>query len=116
MLATDDDLKRASTMIDVELSDKDKERVMLYIDNAKNMILTLLSVKEFPNELNYIVDDVVLAKFNKFHNEGMNSISEEGLSITFEPDELKKYYPILQVWLDNHNNQATNGKAIGWEW
>lgn len=115
MQATDDDLKRASTMIGVELSDKDQERVKLYIDNAKNMILTLLGVEDFPNELNYIVDDIVLAKFNKFHNEGMNSISEEGLSITFEQDELKKYYPVLQAWLDNHNNQTTNGRAIGWE-
>lgn len=115
MLATDEDFKRASTMIGVELSDKDQERVKQYIDNAKNMILTLLGVEEFPDKLNYIVDDVVLAKFNKFHNEGMNSISEEGLSITFEQDELKKYYPVLQSWLDNQENQATNGKAIGWE-
>ena len=31
MLTTDDDLSRAMTMIDVELSDKDQNRIKLYI-------------------------------------------------------------------------------------
>lgn len=110
------DLQRALIMIgNVELSDNDKSRVGLYINNAKQAIMTLLGVNEFPSELNYIVDNVVAAKFNKFHNEGLSSINEEGLSMVFRHDDLKPYYSQLQAWLDNNNSTNNSGRAIGWE-
>ena len=44
MLTTDDDLSRAMTMIDVELSDKDQNRIKLYINNVKQAIMSLIGV------------------------------------------------------------------------
>lgn len=122
MLTTDDDLNRAMTMIDVELSDKDQNRIKLYINNVKQAIMTLIGVQSnsdeddggFPQELNYIVDEVVTAKYNKFHNEGMDMVIEEGLTLKFSSDDLQPYYVMLQAWVDNHQ-PANNGKAIGWE-
>lgn len=122
MLTTDDDLNRAMTMIDVELSDKDQNRIKLYINNVKQAIMTLIGVQSnsdeddggFPQELNYIVDEVVTAKYNKFHNEGMDMVTEEGLMLKFSSDDLQPYYVMLQAWVDNHQ-PANNGKAIGWE-
>lgn len=121
MLTTDDDLNRAMTMIDVELSDKDQNRIKLYINNVKQAIMTLIGVQinsdddnsGFPQELNYIVDEVVTAKYNKFHNEGMDSVTEEGLTLKFSTDDLQPYYVVLQVWVDNHQTE-NNGQAIGW--
>lgn len=122
MLTSDDDLSRAMTMIDVELSDKDQNRVKLYINNVKQAIMTLIGVQSnsdeddggFPQELNYIVDEVVTAKYNKFHNEGMDMVTEEGLTLKFSSDDLQPYYVMLQAWVDNHQ-PANNGQAIGWE-
>lgn len=109
------DLERAETMIgDVELSENDKSRIGLYINHAKQAVMTLIGVDDFPQELNYIVDNVVVAKFNKFHNEGLASINEEGLNMVFIQDDLKPYYNQLQAWIDN-KEQGSNGKAIGWE-
>ena len=122
MLTTDDDLNRAMTMIDVELSDKDQNRIKLYINNVKQAIMTLIGVQSnsdeddggFPQELNYIVDEVVTAKYNKFHNEGMDMVTEEGQTLKFSSDDLQPYYVMLQAWVDNHQ-PANNGQAIGWE-
>lgn len=122
MLTTDDDLSRAMTMIDVELSDKDQNRIKLYINNVKQAIMTLIGVQSnsdeddggFPQELNYIIDEVVAAKYNKFHNEGMDMVTEEGLTLKFSSDDLQPYYVMLQAWVDNHQ-LANNGQAIGWE-
>ena len=105
MLTTDDDLSRAMTMIDVELSDKDQNRIKLYINNVKQAIMTLIGVQSnsdeddggFPQELN-----------------GMDMVTEEGLTLKFSSDDLQPYYVMLQAWVDNHQ-PANNGQAIGWE-
>ena len=57
MLTTDDDLSRAMTMIDVELSDKDQNRIKLYINNVKQAIMTLIGVQSNSDE-----DDAVFRK------------------------------------------------------
>mgnify|MGYP004468813851 CR=1 FL=1 len=117
------DIDRVQKLLGLSLDDADKDRVEVYIDDAKQAIMMYIAQylpegADFPSELNYLVDYLVLAKYNKFHNEGMNSVSEEGLSMTFNSNDLKDYLPDLQAWIDCKT--ATNadgsmaGNAIGW--
>lgn len=113
------DIQRMQTLLGVELDDADKGRVETYIVQAKQAIMVYirkyLDDDNFPTELNYLVDQLTLAKYNKFHNEGMNSISEEGLSMTFNSNDLKDYLPDIEAWIDSTGkNDDLAGSAIGW--
>lgn len=116
------DIDRVQKLLGVTLDDADKGRVEVYIVDAKQAIMMYVSqylpedAEFFPSELNYLVDQLVLAKYNKFHNEGMNSISEEGLSMTFNSNDLKDYLPDIQAWIDHKasTDDSMSGNAIGW--
>lgn len=114
------DVERIQTLLGVTFDDADKGRVEVYITEAKQAIMVYIQQylpddAEFPTELNYLVDHLVLAKYNKFHNEGLNSISEEGLSMSFSQNDLKDYLGDLQAWIDQHSNGADMlGDAVSW--
>ena len=114
------DVERIQTLLGVTLDDADKGRVEVYITEAKQAIMVYIQQylpddAEFPMELNYLVDHLALAKYNKFHNEGLNSISEEGLSMSFSQNDLKDYLGDLQAWIDQHSNGADMlGDAVSW--
>lgn len=115
----DKDLKRMQTLLGLELDQQDQERVKAYIVQAKQAIMVYirpyLEDNTFPIELNYLVDQLSLAKYNKFHSEGMNSISEEGLSMSFNSNDLKDYMPDIQAWIDaTGNDDSQKGIAVGW--
>lgn len=115
------DIDRVQKLLGVTLDDADKGRVEVYIMDAKQAIMVYVSQylpdgADFPSELNYLVDQLTLAKYNKFHNEGMNSVSEEGLSMTFNSNDLKDYLPDLQAWIDHKTStdDSMSGNAVGW--
>lgn len=113
------DIQRMQTLLDIELDATDKGRVETYIVQAKQAIMVYirkyLDDDTFPTELNYLVDQLTLAKYNKFHNEGMNSISEEGLSMSFNSNDLKDYLPDIEAWIDSTGkNDDLTGNAIRW--
>lgn len=118
-LNSGNDVKRIETLLGLDLDEKDEARVAIYIQQAKQAIMvyirSYLDDDVFPLELDYLVDQLTLTKFNKFHNEGMNSISEEGLSMTFNPNDLKDYMPDIQAWIDSTGKDASQqGRAVGW--
>ena len=118
-LNSGNDVKRIETLLGLDLDEKDEARVVIYIQQAKQAIMVYiqpyLEYNYFPTELNYLVDQLTLAKFNKFHNEGMNSISEEGLSTTFDSNDLTNYLPDIQAWIDSTGKDASQqGRAVGW--
>lgn len=115
----DKDLKRMQTLLGLELDQQDQERVKAYIVQAKQAIMVYirpyLEDNTFPIELNYLVDQLSLAKYNNFHNEGMNSVSEEGLSMSFNSNDLKDCLPDIQAWIDaTGKDDSTKGIAISW--
>lgn len=118
-LNSGNDVKRIETLLGLDLDEKDEARVAIYIQQAKQAIMVYihqyLEDNTFPIELNYLVDQLSLAKYNKFHSEGMNSISEEGLSMSFNSNDLKDYMPDIQAWIDaTGNDDSQKGIAVGW--
>ncbi|MCH3922380.1 phage head-tail connector protein [Limosilactobacillus sp.] len=120
-MADNQTVTRIQTLLGVELDDTEKARVQIYVEDAKQAIMTYVASYAddpsiFPDELGYIVDQMALAKFNKFHNEGMTSVSEEGLTLSFSSNDLKDYLPDLQAWIDRKTgaDDSMTGRAIGW--
>lgn len=111
-------LKHVITLLGIEPTDDEKARLKLYIDHAEQAIVLYLGrsvrISELPSGLDYIVENFAVTKFNKFHNEGEKSHSEEGLSFQFNVNDLAPYYPDLQAWIDGQSNTTRGATAIGW--
>ncbi|MBP5818454.1 phage head-tail connector protein [Lactiplantibacillus plantarum] len=106
------------TLLDITPTDSEKKRLILYIGHAEQAIVLYLGrsirVQDLPAGLDYIVENLAVTKFNKFHNEGEKSHSEEGLSFQFSVNDLAPYYPDLQAWIDGQVNTTRGATAIGW--
>lgn len=111
-------LDNVITLLGITPTDNEKERLILYIGHAEQAIILYLGrsvrISDLPSGLDYIVENLAVTKFNKFHNEGEKSHSEEGLSFQFNVNDLTPYYPDLQAWIDGQANTTRGATAIGW--
>ena len=82
------------------------------IDDKLNVIIelthkrlgNLLSVKEVPEELEYIVIEVSVIRFNRIGSEGVSSHSVEGESMSFNDDDFDSYDKDIRSWLNNQSD------------
>lgn len=61
------------------------ERILAFINRYSEA-----SIIEIPNEVSYIVRDVVVKRFNKLNSEGAKADSEEGRAFTWEDNYLSE--------------------------
>lgn len=86
--------------IQVLLTGTNEQKQQVIEDRTRNRLRNLLGgVMEVPEELEYILVDVSIKRFNRIQNEGMNSYSEEGLSITFQSSDFDEYLDEINAWL-----------------
>lgn len=50
-----------------------------------------------PENLNYIITEVMVKRFNRIGSEGMTSQSVEGLSMAFKLDDFEEYDKVIQL-------------------
>lgn len=72
------------------------KRILIHINSRKANKLN-----EIPEELDFIVRDVSIKRFNKIDSEGTNSNSQEGLTLNWEKGYLDEYESILAGYYDN---------------
>lgn len=81
----------------------------IIIDSINARLKILLGVDIIPKELEYIVVDVAIARFNRIGSEGAASHSIEGESINFESD-FEAYMPEINAYRDS-NSAIAKGKV-----
>lgn len=69
------------------------------------------AVDEVPEELEYIVVNVTLARYNQMGDEGKNASTVEGESATWMTDLFAPYEDDIQKYLDR-TNSTTSGVSI----
>lgn len=82
----------------LEIEDTRQDGVLsLIISNVSSHLKALLG-QEIPPELEFIVTEITIRRFNRIGTEGMKSESVEGHSITFYDleDEFKPYEKIIE--------------------
>lgn len=87
------ELQDLKTMLQLETTDQDG-LLNLIIKNTTKALrfkLSLSNGNEFPQELDYIVLEVCVRRYNRLKNEGMASYSQEGESITFKSDDFDDF-------------------------
>lgn len=65
---------------------------------------------EPPEEMDYIIVEVVIKRFNRIGSEGLSNHSVEGESLTFSDDDFKEFESEIQAFLDTQK-QTTRGKV-----
>lgn len=73
-------------------------------------LLGLIGVSEtVPHELEYVAYEVTLKRFNRIGNEGMQSYSQEGESMTFPDSDFDEYADIFDRWRADNEEDDDSG-------
>lgn len=76
----------------LQLKDNQYDALLqLYLDDACDFLRLRLSIKTIPPELQAIARGAAVKKFNRLHNEGMNSYSQDGESISFDASDFNEW-------------------------
>ena len=87
----------------LNIQNNDDDLVLgLFLDDAVNLIMLYLEVKEFPDELGFIAEDIAVKKYRRMGNEGVQSEKIDVLTTTFSSSKyLEEYMPYLDLYKKN---------------
>ncbi|KMZ52341.1 phage head-tail connector protein [Dorea sp. D27] len=85
------------------------EKLNWIISSTQKRLKLLLGGIEPPDEMDYIVIDVSIIRFNRIGSEGMKSQGVEGESISFSDDDFSGFREEIQAFLDSQKD-ATKGR------
>ena len=66
----------------------------------------LIGGKEPPKELEHIIIDVAVARFNRIGSEGLSSHSVEGESLSFAENDFAPFASEIQAFLDGQKDNS----------
>ena len=90
-------LEITDTSLDAQLND--------FIKRITDRLLLRLGEPLLPLELQFIVVEATVKRFNLKGNEGMTSYSQEGESISYG-DLLDEYREDIALWINNRDRKA----------
>ncbi|MEY8538945.1 phage head-tail connector protein [Lactococcus muris] len=95
------------------LSGTPEERLDIIVRRTRERLWVILGISQdyIPQELEYIVMEVALKRFNRIGQEGMQSYSQEGLSMTFAESDFEEYASEIEAW--QKSNEEESNKKIG---
>jgi hypothetical protein len=102
-------LDNLKMMLGIEDEDQDV-KLTLILSNTKSRLKLLLGGIEPPEDMNHIVLDVAIMRFNRIGSEGLASHSVEGESLTFSDHDFDGFANEIQAWLDSQK-ESTRGKV-----
>lgn len=109
MADKDKTLENIKIVLDIEDSLQDGVLGIL-ISNVTSHLKGLLG-KEVPTDLNYIIEEITIRRYNRVGTEGMKSESVEGHRIDFY-DLKDEFVPYLDV-IDDHRDDPTDEPKRG---
>ena len=96
-------LEITDTTLDAQLND--------FIKRITDRLLLRLGVPTLPAELQFIVVETTVKRFNLKGNEGMTSYSQEGESISYG-DLLDEYREDIALWINNRDRLVDSNLGI----
>lgn len=87
------------------------------LDNIIALIQTRLQARlngreDVPKELNYIVIEASISRFNRINDEGKTSTSESEVSASYQTDDLAPFAQDIADWLSANDPTETKGKFV----
>ena len=111
-MAETEDLKNLKKLLMLKKDDVSKDELLqLILDNTSASLKIKLHRKAsetVPDELNYILLEVAVRRFNRLKNEGMANYSQKGESITFNSDDFDDFKDDIVDWLADQEDKPTS--------
>lgn len=96
----------------LQVSNKDDLLVEL-LSISLQKVLIYLNVTQLPMQLEWIVIELTVQRYNRIGSEGMSSESVDGGSTSYIEDELAPYYQLLDVYKQSNVTDSTvNGYKL----
>lgn len=97
-------LDRIKIILKLDIKDNSKDDLlMILMNNAVSTVRIYLGVDELPEEMEFVAEELTVARYRKIGSEGISTEKVEELSTTFSIDDLNRYKGILNVYKDNHS-------------
>lgn len=84
----------------------------IYINQAMQEVELYIGRDTLPDVLKGIITQMAEAKFTKAGSEGTASSSEEGLSYSYNSNDIEQFYPQLNKYLDNLKGSDNRGRIV----
>lgn len=95
-------LKNLKILLGISESDTSQDaKLNLILSGTTSRLKALLGGQDPPEDLNYIITDVAVIRFNRIGSEGFSSHSVEGESLSFSDDDFAGYREDIQTYLDS---------------
>lgn len=110
------ELNDLKTMLQIKQDDTKRDKILnLIIKNTKQALSFKLGLKvddNIPSELDFILLEVAVKRYNRLANEGMSSYSQEGQSITFSTNDFDEFASDIAAWKDENSVKDNNSGAF----
>lgn len=103
-------IENLKTLLGLENDDSRDDLLTLIISLVTARLKLLLGGIDPPEELDHIIIDVAIARFNKIGSEGLSSHSVEGESMNFTNDDFEGFSAEIQAFLDG-KKENSRGKV-----
>ena len=97
-------LNRIKTLLQIQDND---ELIYEIVEITKEKILNYINQEELPSELEFILVEMAISRFNKIGSEGFSSESTDGKSISYEDD-----FEIYKQYLDDYLFRTGQNKGF----
>lgn len=79
-------------------------------------VLGLVEPITIPDDLSWVIDEVVIKRFNRIGSEGMRAESVEGHSVQFEADDFADYIGIVEDYYAEEldTGKSRRGRVVGY--
>lgn len=96
-------LERVKRLLGQSDTDNDELLEQLIEMTGERLCALLGDVPEIPRELEYVIVEVVVRRFNRIGSEGFASHSVEGETMSIDGDDFAAYARDIEAWKQNHN-------------
>lgn len=104
-MAIIDDVKELLGIKD-NIEDKKLEIMISNVTNRLRNYVDKVTYPEIPTDLNYIIVEIVVKRYNRIGSEGMQSESVDGRSATYQLNDFDEYLDVLSKYNSNENNDT----------
>lgn len=92
------------------LSGSVDEKLEVIERHTKERLSVKLGTSSVPQVMSYISYEVTLKRFNRIGNEGMQSYSQEGLSMSFPDSDFDEYEREINEWKNHNDEDSKRGR------
>ena len=99
-------LENLKMLLGLENDDSRDDLLTVIINLVTARLKLLIGGIEPPEEMEHIIIDVAIARFNKIGSEGLSSHSVEGETMSFTNDDFEGFSAEIQAFLDGQKNNS----------